>query len=153
MVQSRQARGGLWSEYGIGAARDQFWASYESAKLFAQRQTFYEMIFSLFAYGGRDENIGSIIIGWILRFLVNLTFGLIFSIFSFMFRLWSFVSQFGVGFVEGAAFFFVALFAGCSMVALYIALIWGTVAGTFIYARSQALAGGRRRQQQHLHHQ
>ena len=48
---------GLWSEYGVGEARQLFWDCLEKGKGFARRATFWDALFGLTM--GRDENIGS----------------------------------------------------------------------------------------------
>ena len=46
---------GIWSESGVGQVRDTFWQAFGRGKLFAQRQTLWDVLFSTMR--SRDDNM------------------------------------------------------------------------------------------------
>ena len=60
---------GLWSDAGVEAARGQFWQQYKEGKRFAQRSTFYDVLFAVIQ--GRTPQDESVI-----NFVLNCTLSL-----------------------------------------------------------------------------
>lgn len=80
---------GIWSEYGFQETRDLFWSCWKSGKEFAQRMTFWDVIFGI--GGGRDESFMVTILRFVLRLIMNFTIGLCGALVGFAWylgRLW-----------------------------------------------------------------
>lgn len=161
----RKANGyvGIWSKYGMQDVRERFWSAFESGKVFAQRQTFWQMFMSLLS--SREEHLLSVALQWVFTALINFTLGLLGALFYFVFSLASMVWSYEAGPLSGAAFYVLALLGGTSMVATYLMGLYGMAAGgvyvvgkfvlkNAIRYEQQGGAGGQRRniryrQQQH----
>lgn len=162
----RKARSviGIWSDQGVDEARSLFWQSYSDGKLFAQRQTFWDMIFT--ALDSRNSNVWGLVLRWLFTFVSNFTAGMLGALFIFTWRVLWFLWQYSPNIISGAAFFVVAVFAAVSTVAAYLVGLYGAAAGgVYVVAKMRNLAidngGGdpRRRQApqflrgQHAYHQ
>jgi hypothetical protein len=129
---------GLWSEYGMQDVRQRFWTSFEGGKVFAKRQTFWQMFYTLF---NTKENVASIFLEWIMIALLNFTLGLIGSLFYFMFSLGNLIFSYNSDPFTGLAFFLISLLGGASVVATYLLGIYGLGAGGVYVIGKVALRG------------
>jgi hypothetical protein len=126
MLQDANAKVGIWSRYGLAEARERFWSAFESGKVFATRQTFWQMFFSLF--NARDNVLG-IFLEWILTAMINFALGLCGALFYFVFSLGSMIWTFSPSMLSGLLFYAVALLGATSVVATYLAGVFGLGAG------------------------
>jgi hypothetical protein len=126
----RKANGyvGIWSEYGMQDMREKFWSAFESGKVFAGRQTFWQILFS-----SREENFLSTLLSWLITALINFTLGLLGALFYFVFSLGSLILYYDAGSLSGLAFYAIALLGGASLVATYLFALYGMAAGA-VYA-------------------
>ena len=146
-----KARGklGLWSDAGVTEARDSFWKSFESGKVFATRQSFWDGFFALLGGASRDEHIVSFIARWAFMALANFSVGMIMAVLVFCWRLPALISSFDAGFFSGTLFFTVCAIGAIAVVITYLALLTGAAAGTVYVAATTAgvnnlrLGGGR----------
>lgn len=53
-MSDAKAELGVWTNAGVSEGRELFWRSYGQGKVFAQRQSFYDIIFSLLS--NRDSD-------------------------------------------------------------------------------------------------
>jgi len=147
---------GIWSEYGLQATRDSFWAAYERGKDFAKRMTWWDVMFSAFGgRGSRDENMIAILLQWVLRIAMNFTIGFLYSLFSFLWGLFWIVADFSPNMASATTFYVCAAIAGISMVASVLIAMYGTIAsvvvgGTYMAIKNQQLEGGGGAQREHL---
>ncbi|OQR95938.1 hypothetical protein THRCLA_07448 [Thraustotheca clavata] len=118
---------GLWSDHAVDEARDRFWTSFESGKVFASRRTFWQMVFTVL--DSREENIYGLIIQWIFVTIINFTFGLIGSLFYFTFSVISMVFTYQPDPLSATAFICLALLGAISLVATYLLGIYAMAAG------------------------
>lgn len=125
----REANGyvGLWSEYGLQEVRERFWNAFEAGKVFATRQTFWQMFMSLLS--SRDEYFLTTLLQWVLTALINFTLGLLGSLFYFIFSLASMVYSYQPDPLSAIAFYVLSFIGGASLVATYLAGIYGVAAG------------------------
>jgi hypothetical protein len=138
---------GLWSEAGVEESRELLWANFQSGKVFAQRQTFWDSIFTLF--DSREKDWLVVLIQLLCTALVNYTIGTVISIFTFIFSLPSLLASFAPSWPSALAFFAVSVLAACSLVATYLALLYGagaavvaTTAHFVVLQRQRLEAGG-----------
>jgi len=126
----REAKGhvGLWSDFGFMEARDRFWSAFESGKVFAQRQTFWQFFYSLMS--SREEGLVGQVLHWILMTIINFTLGLLGSLFYFVFSLATMVYSYNPDPVSGTAFYVLALLGGASLVASYLFAIYAVAIGS-----------------------
>lgn len=132
----RQAKAyvGLWSDFGMSEVRQHFWNAYEQGKLFAQEQTFYHMIMTVFS--SRNEDMLGTLLHWILTALFNFTTGLIGSLFIFFYNLVSMVFTFQPDPLSGFAFIVMGLIGAASVIASYLLGIYGMVAsGAYVVGK------------------
>eukprot|EP00039_Didymoeca_costata_P020161 m.340276 g.340276 ORF g.340276 m.340276 type:complete len:291 (+) comp19221_c0_seq1:433-1305(+) len=147
---------GLFSEYGVEEARQLFWDCFEKGKGFARRSTFFEVVFG--AMTGRDETITSLIARAVIGFLIYVPMGLFGSLISFTYYLFGMVYAYKASLLSGGLFFLLALLGGSSMCALYIFLVYGSVATVgyaIVYSkfgRLEAGPGGQRQEPGRLHY-
>ena len=127
---------GLWSEAGIEESRELLWSNFQSGKVFAQRQTFWDSIFTLF--DSREKDWFVVLIQILFTALVNYTIGTVISIFTFIFSLPSLLSSFAPSWPSALAFFAVAVIAACSLVVTYLAMLYG--AGAAVVASTAHFA-------------
>jgi len=143
MAEARQVVG-IWSEYAVEEARESFWSSVEAGKVrvllsmtcsrsrhhfptchsiqgVAKRATFYDAFFSMFQMR-RDESIGSFLLGLLVKFVFNLTFGLLLMLVAFLVSLVGFIYTWGPGVLSGTLFFLVAGLGATAAVTGIIAL-------------------------------
>merc|ERR1711912_133812 len=86
---------GIWSEYGLAAARQGFWDAYEKGKQFAKSMTWWDVIFAGFGgRGSRDESALVLLFQWVLRIAMNFTIGFFYSFVSFAVNLFWIIADF-----------------------------------------------------------
>jgi len=127
MMREANAYVGLWSEYGFQEVRERFWGAFEAGKVFATRQTFWQMFYSLLS--SREEYFLSVLLQWVLTALINFTLGLLGSLFYFIFSLASMVYSYQPDPLSAVAFYILSFIGGASLVATYLAGIYGAAAG------------------------
>ena len=54
-LRSARSKLGIWSESGVGQVKETFWQAFGRGKLFAQRQTLWDVLFSTMR--SRDDNM------------------------------------------------------------------------------------------------
>ena len=153
---------GVWSDEGVEEARGLFWKSYSDGKLFAQRQTFWDMIYTVL--DSRNENVWGLLVKWIFVWVSNFTAGMVGAMFMFLWRVCWFLWQYSPNIISGFVFFVVALFAAGATVSAYLVGVYGAaIGGVYAVAKMRNLAiengsgGGRpssiRGGEQQRHHQ
>ena len=110
---------GIWSQYGIDEARERFWKAYQDGKDFAERMTFWDVLFGV-GGGSRDEELVVTIMRYIGQIIMNFSIGLLSALFSFAFSLVSMLWEYKVGYISGFIFFLVAMSGASAMVATFI---------------------------------
>ena len=115
---------GVWSDAGVQESRAMLWKSFESGKVFAQRQTFWDALFTIL--NSRDRDWVSMLLNLLLTALVNYTVGSVMAVITFIFSLPSFLSSYGAGVFSGTLFFFVASICGLALIASYLSLIYAS---------------------------
>jgi len=148
---------GIWSQYGLDATRQGFWAAYEKGKQFAKSMTWWDVMFSAFGgRGSRDESAVVLILQWVLRIAMNFTIGFGYSLVSFLINLFWIIADFSPNPASAATFYFLGFIASCSMVASILIAMYGTIAtvvvgGTYMAVKNQQLEGGQSGQRGRLH--
>ena len=142
---------GVWSDAGVEESRAMLWKSFQSGKVFAQRQTFWDALFTII--NSRDRDWISMLLNLLLTALVNYTVGSVMAVVSFMFSLPSFLWSYGAGVFSGTLFFVIASIGAISMIASYLSLIYASGAAV-VYSTAAFVDLQRRRlayeQQQRL---
>ena len=142
---------GVWSDAGVEESRALLWKSFESGKVFAQRQTFWDSLFTIL--NSRDRDWISLLLNLLLTALVNYTVGSVMAVITFVFQLPSFLASYSPGIVSGTLFFFVASVAAVALIASYLSLIYASGAAV-VYSTAAFVDLQRRRiayeQQQRL---
>ena len=87
----------------------------------AKRATFWDLLFSGMSMR-RDESLVSFLLGMVIKFAFNLTFGLLFMLVAFLFSLGGIVWSFGPGVLNGSLFFIVAALGATAVVTGIITL-------------------------------
>lgn len=153
-VKMKQAKSslGLWSDAGLEESRALLWKSFESGKVFAQRQTFWDSLFTIL--GSRDRDWLSLLINLLITAIVNYTVGSIMAVITFVFSLPSFLATYSPSFISGTVFFAVAAIAAIALIASYLTLIYASGAAV-VYTTASFVSLQRRRiayeQQQRLY--
>ncbi|XRB08969.1 hypothetical protein NFJ02_38g95240 [Pycnococcus provasolii] len=157
-----RAKLGLWSDFGVTEARTSFWKSFESGKVFATRQSFWDGFFALLSGAARDESMVEFLIRWFMMGISNFTIGMIMAVCIFCWRLPSLIASFDAGYLSGTFFFAVCAVGAVAVVVTYLLLLTGAAAGTVYVAAKTAgvgnlrLGGGRRQRPafvRYHHHQ
>lgn len=125
---------GVWSDEGVEEARGLFWRSYNDGKIFAQRQTFWDMVYTVF--NSRSENVWGMLVKWIFIWVSNFTAGMVAAMFMFTCRVFWFLWQYSPNIISGVAFFIVASFAALTTVSAYLVGVYGAAIGG-VYAVSK----------------
>eukprot|EP00591_Stephanopyxis_turris_P007850 CAMPEP_0195524330 /NCGR_PEP_ID=MMETSP0794_2-20130614/24083_1 /TAXON_ID=515487 /ORGANISM="Stephanopyxis turris, Strain CCMP 815" /LENGTH=286 /DNA_ID=CAMNT_0040654525 /DNA_START=137 /DNA_END=997 /DNA_ORIENTATION=+ len=120
---------GLFSEVGVGEAKDSFWASFASGKRFAKRQSMWDAMFMGMRSMGRDESLIEYVLKVLLQVLINFSLGLIMALFVFIFGLWSIIKSYQPDPLTAMAFFLSAVCAAFAFVTTYLLLFYGAAAG------------------------
>ena len=136
---------GLWSDAGLEESRQLLWTSFDTGKVFAQRQTFWDSIFALF--DSRDKDWFTLLVQLLFTAVINYTIGGVMAVITFVVSLPSFLSSFAPSWPSAIAFFMVAAVGATSLVATYIAALFA--AGTAVAVTTASFVGnyggGRRR--------
>jgi len=149
---------GIWSEYGLKAARQGFWDAYEKGKAFAKSMTWWDVIFAGFGgRGSRDESAVVLILQWVLRIAMNFTIGFFYSFVSFVFNLFWIIADFSPNPASAATFWCLGFIAAGSIVASILIAMYGTIAavvvgGAYVAVQNQAVEGGRQGERGRLPH-
>jgi len=143
---------GLWSEAGLEESRELLWTNFQGGRVFAQRQTLFDSIFTLI--GSREKDWFFILLQILFTALVNYTIGTVISVFSFVLALPSLLSSFGPSLPSALVFFSVSVLAACSLVVTYLGLLYGagaavvaTTAHFVVLQRQRIEASGGRPEQ------
>jgi hypothetical protein len=137
---------GLWSEAGLEESRELLWTNFHSGKVFAQRQTLFDSIFTLL--DSREKDWFFVLIQILFTALVNYTIGTVISVITFVISLPSLLSSFAPSLPSALAFFSVSVLAACSLVVTYLALLYGAGAAVvattahFVVAQRQRIEAG-----------
>jgi len=139
---------GIWSSYGLDAARQGFWDAYERGKQFAKSMTWWDVLLGA-GRGSRDESLVITLLSWVLRIAMNFTLGFIYSLVSFLWGLFSIVADFSPDPASAVTFYVLAAIAATSIVATVIFVMYGTIAtvvigGAYVAANNQRLEGAQR---------
>lgn len=126
MKQARQYVG-IWSDYGMADLRNRFWDAFDKGKVFAQQQTFYQMLMHVLS--SREEDVVSTLVQWVFTALINFTTGLLGSLFYFFFSLLSMVYSYQPDPFSALAFFVLGFVGAASVISAYLIGMYGLVAG------------------------
>ncbi|CAH0522756.1 unnamed protein product [Peronospora belbahrii] len=142
---------GLWSDFGLADVRARFWSAFERGKMFAQQQTFYDIIIRVLS--SRDEDVLSMILNWVFVAVMNFTTGLLGALFYFFFSLVNMVFSYQPNPLSATAFVVMGFVGAASVVASYLFAIYGMVAsGVYVIGKvvmRDALEQERRQQLRH----
>eukprot|EP00411_Alexandrium_monilatum_P057359 CAMPEP_0175516008 /NCGR_PEP_ID=MMETSP0096-20121207/14228_1 /TAXON_ID=311494 /ORGANISM="Alexandrium monilatum, Strain CCMP3105" /LENGTH=321 /DNA_ID=CAMNT_0016818293 /DNA_START=41 /DNA_END=1006 /DNA_ORIENTATION=- len=127
---------GIWSSFGVQDVRRSFWDAWKSGKDFAARWTMMDMIFM--NVGGREQTLVTLAMQVVMRYVVNLTMGMIGAFFFFVHNVYCLVVSYGESVLSGTAFLMLAVVAGLSTVGAYLCAVYGTVAGGGLILMRQA---------------
>eukprot|EP00050_Salpingoeca_kvevrii_P020971 m.104782 g.104782 ORF g.104782 m.104782 type:complete len:287 (+) comp9114_c0_seq1:802-1662(+) len=145
LLRDANAIVGLWSSHGVETARQMFWERYQGGKDFAKRQSFFDLFF--LALTSREEGFGELLVRFVLEVAFNFTIGLVISVISFAFGLWSLIVAYKASFLSGLVFFLVCMLAASAFVWTFIFLMYGSIAGGgYLLVRHAALEQQRRAQ-------
>ncbi|KAK9862020.1 hypothetical protein WJX84_004250 [Apatococcus fuscideae] len=114
-ISDAKAELGLWSDAGLEESRLLFWQSFNSGKVFAQRQTFWDTLVNVIFT--RDRNVISMAIELLCTVVINFTAGMFISVFAFVFSLPSMLMSYQPSWWSGLGFFVVSLIGACSVIA------------------------------------
>lgn len=131
---------GVFSEYGVAETRDLFWSKFNNGGKFAKRATTWDALFMGMSAMGRDEGMASFILRLVMRFLMNLTIGMISALIGFLWNVWAVISSFQPTPLEGLAFFGMAALVACSFLITFLVGIYATAAGTVYVVASASNA-------------
>ncbi|KAL4859320.1 hypothetical protein ACK3TF_001057 [Chlorella vulgaris] len=123
LIREGKAVLGVFSEAGVEEGRELFWSSFTSGKVFAQRQSFFDAIFTILDRRERDW------LGMLLQLLfqtvLNFVTGLSVSVFVFLAQLPSLIWSYQPTLWAGISFFVLAGLAAVSVVASFLGLLVG----------------------------
>mmetsp|Transcript_27052 Transcript_27052/g.62533 ORF Transcript_27052/g.62533 Transcript_27052/m.62533 type:complete len:296 (+) Transcript_27052:77-964(+) len=147
---------GIWSTIGVSDVRKAFWSAWQSGKDTAARLTMYDVVFA--AMRSNEESLASFVLQMVLRYVGNLTIGLISAMFYFIYATYSLVVAYGSSAASGLSFFLLVVVASLSVVGTYLLAIYGTVAGGGVFlvkqmAKSQLEGGSQGGRSQRLRYQ
>lgn len=133
MLQARSDVG-PWSVYGIADLRKAFWEAWAHGKEAARRMTMFDAVFiGLGAMTGsnneRESSLITTLFQILIQFVMNLTVGLLTSLFVFLFDAWSIIQLYGPSLVSGLALFMLVCCAASSLVITAIGGIFGALGG------------------------
>ena len=140
MVRDAKADIGIWSSYSVGEARQRFWDAFESGKMFAQRQTFWQMIYTVMS--SREDNLVSLVLEWLITSLMNFTLALLGSLFFYIFSLGAMVWSYKPDPVSAFSFFVLGFIGAASVVAGYLLALYG-MAASGVYVVGKVLVRNR----------
>jgi hypothetical protein len=143
-IKSAKAAVGIWSVFGVDEIRGLFWRAWDQGTAMAQRMTMYDSVGYAFGsmFGSRkEENLISVLVQLFLRFVVNLTVGLVTSVFIFLLSAIQVINSYGPDIFSAIAFYFLLVCAAASTLVSFLGLVYaGTVVGIATVAKQQAEA-------------
>ena len=154
VLRDAKASLGLWSEAGVEEYKELLWSTFQSGKVFAQRQTLWDSIFALF--DSREKDTIFLLFQILFTALINYTIGTVMSIFTYLLLLPSLLSTFAPSFFSATLFFCVAGLAAVSLLVTYLGLLYSAGAAvvmtsaTFLRAHYQRLEAEQRRRPEAL---
>lgn len=137
ILREGKAALGLWSDAGLEESRQLLWTSFDTGKVFAQRQTFWDSIFAVF--DSRDKDWFTLLIQLLFTAVINYTIGGVMSVITFIVTLPSFLASFAPTWPSAIAFFTVAALGAVSLVATYVAALFA--AGTAVAVTTATFVG------------
>lgn len=121
---------GLWSDAGLEESRELLWSYFQSGKVFAQQQSFFDTIFTLF--DSRDKDWFTILIQILFTTIINYTVGTVVAMFSFLVSLPTLLASFAPSWPSAIAFFGVAAIAAGSFLVTYLGLLYAAGAAVVL---------------------
>ena len=115
--------------------------SFESGKVFARRQTFWDTVINLMSM--RERNALTMALELLLTTLINFTVGLVVSVFVYMCRLPGMLLSYQPTFASASAFFLASALGAVSVVVGFLGLLYGTSA-TAVWTVASLVASNRR---------
>ncbi|KAK9839900.1 hypothetical protein WJX74_000074 [Apatococcus lobatus] len=123
-ISNAKASLGLWSDSGLEESRQLFWQSFNSGKVFAQRQTFWDTVVNIIF--ARERNAISMVLELLCTAVINFTAGMVISIFAFVAQLPAMLLSYQPSWWSGLGFFVVSLIGACSVIAGFLLALWGS---------------------------
>lgn len=121
---------GLFSEYGVSETRDLFWRRFAQGKMFAKRQSMFDMVFYGVGAMARDESFIKYVVRLVASVLMNLTIGVFLAVVTFILSLWSVISSYQPSFLAGFTYFSLAALAAISYGLTWVIGMYCVAAGT-----------------------
>lgn len=143
---------GLWSSIGgVGEMREMFWNAWERGTATAQRMTAYDAI-SIAIFGGnrREETLLSVLFQIFLRFLINLTVGLIATTGIFLIQAVSVVNSYGPDLISGVIFYGLVVCSALASLATFLGLFY-TGVGLGVQQMAKSIENQERRRRGRIH--
>lgn len=125
---------GVFSKYSVQEVRDLFWDTFSGGKDFAQRSSWFDLMFLGFDSMGRDEHLISFMIRFLFQVVMNFTLGMIGAFFGFIYYLGDVVNSYQPTFIESWLFYILAILGGFSVVTSFIVALYFSAAGTVYVA-------------------
>ena len=120
---------GIMSQYGVQETRDLFWGTFAGGKEFAKRQSWWDMIFTGLRWG-KDEELFSVVLRWLVQLLFNFTLGMIGALVAFVWQLWGLITTYSPDPATGLFFFVLASVSATACVVTYLLGLYGAAAGS-----------------------
>mmetsp|Transcript_856 Transcript_856/g.2654 ORF Transcript_856/g.2654 Transcript_856/m.2654 type:complete len:224 (+) Transcript_856:428-1099(+) len=122
---------GLWSEAGIGEARDVFWTTYKRGRRSAQVGIVWDLVWEMFRADNYEDSVNFLFrIIWIV--VSNFVLFMITSTIVFTFKVISVIRSFQPSLISGLFFYLVAVLAALSTVGAMIGLVVGAGVGSAV---------------------
>ncbi|CAM9230078.1 unnamed protein product [Phaeothamnion confervicola] len=129
-IRDAKSHLGVFSDHGVGQAKDLFWSRLAGGRDFAKRATFYSAIRSaLFVGMRRDQSLSEYLLQLFFNFIVNLTMGLIGALVTFLFSIWSVIWEYQPDPISATAFFLACALGAFSVVATWLLGLCAVTAG------------------------
>lgn len=154
LLSSAKSALGVWSAAGVEESKQLFWSSYESGKVFARRQSFWDALWIII--GGRDKDWAIQLIQLIVTVAINFATGLTVSVFSYAIRLPWVIFSYQAGLVSGTAFYLVCFVGAISVVLSFLTLMFGAAAGavyTIAVPMNRRIGQGPQQHPRYIRHQ
>mmetsp|Transcript_22891 Transcript_22891/g.33448 ORF Transcript_22891/g.33448 Transcript_22891/m.33448 type:complete len:202 (+) Transcript_22891:324-929(+) len=134
---------GLFSEVGVGEARELFWRRFGQGKQFAQRQTKWDALFMGIGAMRRDEGLVGYLLRLLLSMLFNFTIGMVGSVIGFMWSLYSVIASYQASIWAALVFFGFASLAAVSFALTWVFGLYAASAGA-VYVTAKLIASNMR---------
>jgi hypothetical protein len=131
VTKAAKSKLGIMSEYGVQETRDLFWGTFAGGKNFAKRQSMWDLLFTGLRWG-KDEELFSVVLRWLVQLLFNFTLGLVGALVVFVFKLWGVVAAYSPDPITGLVYFLLAAASATACVATYLAVLYGAAAGSVV---------------------